>query len=81
MFSCMSRDYGQNVDVPDNPGPAALGHEPLVGALRRSERVSVVREEMAKPVDDTDAVDLPDKPVFPVLGTNRYLFLRYLLIL
>lgn len=71
MFSCMSRDYGQNVDVPDNPGPAALGHEPLVGTLRRSKGVPVVREEVAKRVDDTDAVDLPDKPVFPVLSTDR----------
>jgi hypothetical protein len=67
----MSKDYSQNVDVPDNPGPAALGHEPLVGTLRRSNGMPVIREELAQRVDSTDAVDLPDDPVLPVLNTNR----------
>lgn len=46
----------QNVDLPDDvvpedPGPAIAGNTPLVGALRRSQDVPVVRDEIAEELD------------------------------
>jgi len=61
---------GENVDVPDYPGPAALGHEPLIGSVRRGKGMPVIRDEVADKIDSTNAVDLPDKPVLPVLNTR-----------
>ncbi|EGQ44074.1 MAG: hypothetical protein J07AB43_01330 [Candidatus Nanosalina sp. J07AB43] len=65
-------DYGmggQNLDLPDYPGPAALGHEPLIGTARRNRDMPVLREELADAVDSTGPVDLPDDPVLPALNT------------
>jgi len=61
---------GENVDVPDYPGPAALGHEPLIGSVRRSKGMPVIREEVVDKVDGIDAIDIPDKPVLPKLNTR-----------
>lgn len=61
---------GDNLNVPDYPGPAALGHEPLIGSVRRGKGMPVIRDEVADKVDSTDVVDLPDKPVLPVLNTR-----------
>ena len=62
---------GENVDLPDYPGPAALGHEPLIGSVRRAKGMPVIREEVVDRVDDTDAINLPDDPVLPVLSLDR----------
>ena len=65
-------DYGigaDSVDIPDYPGPAALGHEPLIGSVRRKQDIPVLREEVAQRIDDSGPVDLPDKPVIPALNT------------
>lgn len=67
----MARDGKDNVDVPSNPGPNALGHKPLIGSVRRSNGIPVVRDRAAEEIDELDAVDLPDKPVFPALSTDR----------
>jgi len=66
-------DYGMGrdvADVPKNPGPAALGHQPLIGSVRRKQGLPVIREKVAEKVDGTDAVDLPDDPVLPFLSTE-----------
>lgn len=65
------KSYSANADVPRNPGPAALGHTPLVGSVRRSNGMRVVRDEVVQSIDDLDAVDVPDKPVLPILNTDR----------
>jgi hypothetical protein len=67
-------DYGMgagDVEFPKNPGPNALGHEPLIGSVRRSNDLPVIRDKVADAVDGTDAVDLPDKPVIPALSLDR----------
>jgi hypothetical protein len=61
--------YGQSVDVPDYPGPAALGHEPLIGSVRRENDMPVLREEVVDAVDSSGPVDIPDDPVLPALNT------------
>lgn len=34
------------VDVPDEPGPALLGRTPAVGSIRRSQGMPVLRDEV-----------------------------------
>lgn len=63
-------DMAEGVDAPANPGPNALGHTPLLGSARRSNDMPVIRDEVAGAVDGLDAVDLPDKPVLPILSTR-----------
>lgn len=46
-----SRDFA-NVDMPDEPGPAALGREPVVGTFRRQRDMPVLRDELAEMVLD-----------------------------
>jgi hypothetical protein len=60
---------GDNIDVPDYPGPAALGHEPLIGSVRRKKNMPVLREEVVDRIDATGPVDVPDEPVLPALNT------------
>lgn len=67
----MSDDYKEGVDAPDHPGPNVLGHEPLIGSARRSNDIPVIRDRLAEEVDELDAVDLPDKPMLPILNTDR----------
>lgn len=57
-------------ELPRNPGPAALGHQPLLGSVRRSQGMPVLREQAVERLDDTDAVDIPDSPVLPILKTR-----------
>jgi hypothetical protein len=63
-------DYNANVDVPDFPGPNALGHTALVGSLRRENDLPVLRDEVVEQVDGLDAVNLPSEPVLPILNTR-----------
>lgn len=68
------RDYGMNranVETPQYPGPNALGHTPLIGSVRRSNDLPVIRDKVADAVDGSNAVDLPDKPVLPALNLDR----------
>lgn len=60
-----------DVDIPNNPGPNILGHQPLIGSVRRSQDIPVIRDRAAEEVDELDGVDLPDDPVLPFLSTNR----------
>lgn len=40
-------DLGQSTDViPSNPGPAALNRTPVVGSVRRSQDMPVLRDEL-----------------------------------
>lgn len=67
---CMSK-YNRSVagvELPNNPGPNALGHTALLGSVRRSNDIPVVRDEVVKQIDSLSAVDVPDKPVLPVLS-------------
>lgn len=66
----MPQDYSEKVDVPDFPGPAALGHQPLIGSARRSNDMPVIRDRAVEEIDELKAVDVPDKPVFPILNTR-----------
>jgi hypothetical protein len=63
-------DMAEGADIPDFPGPNALGHTPLLGSARRSSGLPVIRDEVAEAADGLDAVDLPDKPVLPILTTR-----------
>jgi hypothetical protein len=65
-------DYGigGTDSLPKNPGPAALGHEPLIGQIRKENDLPVVRERVVEAIDSTEAVDVPDDPVFPILNTE-----------
>lgn len=64
------QEYNAGADLPDNPGPNALGHTPLIGSVRRSNDIPVIRDRAAEEVDELDAVDLPDEPVLPFLSTE-----------
>jgi|APHM01.1.fsa_nt_gi hypothetical protein len=64
------QDYAEGVDVPDFPGPNALGHTPVIGSVRRSNDLPVIRDRAAEEVDELDAVDLPDEPLLPILNTE-----------
>jgi len=35
-----------DLDIPNNPGPAIAGRTPVVGSLRRSNGVMVLRDEL-----------------------------------
>lgn len=61
-------EYQQNLQIPKSPGPAALGHEPLIGSVRRSNGIPVIRDRVVEEVDELDGVDVPDKPVLPFLS-------------
>lgn len=63
-------DYNAGVDLPSTPGPNALGHTALVGSVRRSNDLPVIRDELVEQVDSLDAVDLPDDPVLPALSLD-----------
>jgi len=63
-------EYNAGVEVPDFPGPNALGHTSLVGSVRRANDLPVLRDEVVEQVDDLDAVNLPDEPVLPILNTR-----------
>lgn len=56
--------------VPKTPGPNALGHESVVGQVRRQNGYPVIRDELVEQVDGLQAVNLPDDPVLPVLSRN-----------
>jgi hypothetical protein len=64
------QEYSKGANVPENPGPNALGHTPLIGSVRRSNDIPVIRDRAAEEIDELDAVDLPDKPVLPFLSTE-----------
>lgn len=34
------------VEIPDEPGPSLLGREPVVGSVRRSQGMTVLRDEV-----------------------------------
>lgn len=38
---------GENVDVPDEPGPAVAGRTPVVGTVRRSNGLPVARDQLS----------------------------------
>jgi len=63
-------DYKAGVDFPSNPGPNALGHTAVVGSLRRSNDLPVLRDELTKQLDGLEAVNLPDEPVLPILSLD-----------
>lgn len=42
---------GDAVDVPDEPGPALAGRTPLVGSVRRSNGMPVVRDQLSGMMD------------------------------
>lgn len=46
-----SADLGQggldSLEMPDSPGPAVAGRTPLVGTVRRSQGMTVVRDELS----------------------------------
>lgn len=52
-FSELS-DYGQNdeIDIPDDPGPAITGNTPVIGSLRRSNDLPVVRDEIGEELEE-----------------------------
>jgi len=56
------------VEVPDNPGPNALGHQALVGSVRRGNDLPVLRDEFVDQLDGLNAVNLPDDPVLPFIN-------------
>lgn len=62
--------YSEGAEAPDFPGPNALGHTPLIGSVRRSNDIPVIRDRAAEEVDELDAIDLPDEPILPVLNTE-----------
>lgn len=40
------RSEEEEVDIPDDPGPAILGKTPAVGSIRRSQGLPVLRDEI-----------------------------------
>lgn len=40
-----------NENMPDNPGPAALGRTPAVGSFRRKRDLPVIRDEIGDLLD------------------------------
>lgn len=56
------------LNLPSYPGPAALGHTPLLGSARRGMGIPVARDRAVQELDELDGVDLPDKPVLPILN-------------
>jgi hypothetical protein len=70
---CMPEDDygmdGNSVQVPDYPGPNVLGHTPLLGSVRRSNDLPVIRDEVADAIDE-NVTDLPDKPKIEALNTK-----------
>lgn len=66
-------DYSREVlgvELPNNPGPNALGHEALVGSVRRGKDLPVLRDELVEQIDGLNAVDVPDDPVLPILNLD-----------
>lgn len=64
-------DYNRSiagVELPNNPGPNALGHTAVLGSVRRSNDLPVLRDELTTQLDGLNAVDLPDDPVLPILN-------------
>jgi len=60
---------GKNVEAPKYPGPNVLGHTPLIGSVRRSNDLPVIRDEVADAIDD-NVTDLPDEPLIPALNLD-----------
>lgn len=69
-FKGKTYEQEDGIEIPDFPGPAALGHTPLIGSVRRSKGLPVVRDEVVDAIDSTNVVDVPDEPVLPVLNTK-----------
>lgn len=42
----LSQGMMDNLDIPNNPGPAVAGRTPLVGSLRRSRDMPVIRDQL-----------------------------------
>lgn len=64
-------DFKQNnIDLPRNPGPSAVGHTPLIGTVRRNNGVPVVRERVVEELDELDAINVRSSPLLPVLRTR-----------
>ena len=53
------------------PGPNALGHQALVGSVRRSNGLPVLRDEAVEQIDGLNAVNFPDEPVLPFLNLEQ----------
>lgn len=73
IYQCMPEDDygmgGDSVQVPDYPGPNVLGHTPLLGSVRRSNDLPVIRDEVADAIDE-NVTDLPDEPKIEALNTK-----------
>jgi hypothetical protein len=41
-----------DVEIPENPGPAILDREPVVGSVRRSQGMTVIRDEVSEKLDE-----------------------------
>ena len=66
------KDIGMGADsleAPSYPGPNLLGHTPLIGSVRRSNDLPVIRDEVADAIDENVA-DLPDEPLIPALNLD-----------
>lgn len=50
------------LELEDNPGPAVMGHDPIVVGDARKKALNVV--------ENTGAVSFRDDPAFPWLNTN-----------
>lgn len=46
LDSKVSNQYSEEVDIPSDPGPAVAGRTPLVGSVRRSQGLPVIRDEL-----------------------------------
>lgn len=42
---------GDEIEVPDEPGPSIAGRTPLVGTVRRSQGAPVLRDELSDELD------------------------------
>lgn len=52
---------GEDVDIPDDPGPAVAGKTPILGSLRRNNGIPVARDELGEEFEDFNADDLSDE--------------------
>jgi hypothetical protein len=61
---------GEGKLLPRYPGPAALGHTPVLGNALESQGLPAPRKQVTDAIDNSGVVDVPDKPVFPFLNTD-----------
>lgn len=40
----------EDIDIPDEPGPAIAGRTPVIGTIRRSREIPVLRDRVAKQI-------------------------------